>query len=63
MQQLLDTANEWLWGALLLTLLLGAGIFLTFQSGFLQLRLRRVWKATFGALFHGCLLYTSQAGV
>ena len=53
MQQLLDTANEWLWGALLLTLLLGAGIFLTFQSGFLQLRLRRVWKATFGALFHG----------
>ena len=45
--------RDWVWGPCMLTLLLGAGVFLTFAAGFPQFRLRRVWRSTFGALRGG----------
>ncbi|QKI88233.1 alanine/glycine:cation symporter family protein [Thiomicrorhabdus xiamenensis] len=36
--QLLSTASGWAWGPVMLTLLLGTGIFLSFRLGFLPLR-------------------------
>jgi alanine or glycine:cation symporter, AGCS family len=38
MQDFVDSANQFMWGSLLIWLLLGAGLVFTFMSGFIQVR-------------------------
>lgn len=52
--QALEAATRFLWGPVMLVLLLGAGIFLTVRTGCLPLtRWRTIWRRTFGDLLAG----------
>lgn len=49
----LEQIRDWVWGPGMLTLLLGAGIFLTVAAGFPQFHVQKIWRATFGSLRQG----------
>ena len=49
-----DTINGFIWGPIMLCLLLGTGLYLSIRAGFIQFgHFRHMLKATFGSLFKG----------
>ena len=47
-------ANDFVWGPIMLALLVGTGVFLTFRTGWLQVRrFGYIMKNTIGSLFGG----------
>lgn len=51
--KLLTAINDFLWGPVLLTVLLGAGIYFSFVTRFAAYHPKKVWRATFGSLLAG----------